>query len=210
MKRLLIITIAALAIIFSSMAKEVYAYNFYPSEAIDLNHNRAYTWSLNFSLGADESITSASFSLLGINNWKIESDFLYVHLLDSVATGVKPYNDSTNGDFFSGQGIHLFTFEDQNQESHINSSGKIKWENPAEDFTYNFSIDDLGFLTSYLNDGFFGVGLDPDCHYSFKQIIFYVETESGGGESGREDIPEPGTLILLGSGLAGLAFFRRR
>ena len=216
MKRSLIILCAALAIISFSTGQDAYAVSYEFSLGpgdLNLNHNRAYTWGLNLSLEVNETITGASFTLQGINNWAIEPDFLYVHLLnlDSVPEDeIKSHNDNTNGDYFNGKGIHLFTYSDENQYPVYRSNGSIKkWENPAEDFTYNFNISNLEFLTSYLGDGIFGFGLDPDCRYYFTEIKFTVWTEMPTGGGSGNEIPEPGTLVLLGSGIIGLAFFRR-
>ncbi len=34
-------------------------------------------------LGSDETITEATFTLSDINNWKIETEYSYIHLLDN-------------------------------------------------------------------------------------------------------------------------------
>lgn len=202
---------------------ENYSFTLLPSQ-IDLNHNKAYTWGIELLLGDDESIAEASFTLDDIDNWEVEPDFLYVHLLDGVPLGIKRYNDNRSGDYFDGQGVLLFTFTDDNEIPIYNSKGKrTGWTNPPEDYMHIFTTGQIASLTSFIGDGFFGFGLDPDCHYSFTKIIFQVTTRitsnPGGGDPGGGDpgegqeppsIPEPSTLLLLGSGLASLAFFRRR
>lgn len=52
-----------------------------------------------------------------------------------------------------------------------------------------------------------GIGTDP-IGSPFTNWIPVLDTTNGGG--GGQDVPEPGTLLLLGSGLIGLAFYGRR
>lgn len=195
-----------------------YTFTLLPHQ-IGLDHNKAYTWGIEFSLGEDESIAEASFTLDDMNNWKVEPDSLYVHLLDSAPVGVGSYRDSQSGDYFNGQGVLLFTFVDDNEIPIYNRKGKrTGWDNPPEDYTHVFTPSQIASLTSFIGDGVFGFGLDPDCHYSFEEIIFQVTTrvtpESGGGDPGEgqepPSVPEPATSLLLGSGLASIAYFRRR
>jgi hypothetical protein len=71
-------------------------------------------------------------------------------------------------------------------------------------YTYTFTQAQLQLFTQYfLNGGNWAFGFDPDCHYWNNGITFTVTT-------GKAPIPEPMTLTLLGTGLAGLYARRRR
>lgn len=139
------------------------------------------------TLPADETVTGATLFFDDIRDYTTEENYLYVHLLDSATSGVTTYGDSHPWlfeDDLSGQGILLNT-----------------WSLPAtpQDIYYSFTADELSDLMTYLTDGNFGLGFDPDCHYWNNGITLTVQT-----------VPEPGMLLLLGSGLVGLAFYRRR
>ena len=165
--------------------------SFLPSPQSDLNdldHYKYYTWGIDWTIPSGDTIVSASLSFDNIRNWKREPNDLWVHLLDSSTTGVAVGTDNpVGGDFFAGLGPLL---------NH--------WQNlpaTAVDITYNFVSGDLTELIGYLGDGNFGLGFDPDCHFLNDGITLTLNTAP---------VPIPGAFLLFGSGLIGLAGYRRK
>lgn len=167
-------------------------YTFTPSDADlgDLDHNYYYTWRISWTPPAGESIFSASLAIDNLNNWQVEPDILYIHLLDTASSGVRSYYDNEGGgDAFNGQGVLLTTFTDDDP-----------YPNPPEDFLYSFSANNIQTLTQYVADGRFAFGFDPDCHYYNCGVSFNIVT----GKT--PDVPEPATALLAAP---VLAFIRR-
>jgi hypothetical protein len=72
-----------------------------------------------------------------------------------------------------------------------------------EDFKVALNVADItNFITDGTADGWIGIGVDADCHYS-GSVKLVVTTK-------QTNVPEPTLLSLLGCGLLGLAFFRRK
>jgi hypothetical protein len=193
MRYVLCMSLLACMILGSSPADLQAASKFYPFQPTptnlwDLDHTKYYTWGINWSVPAGETIIGASLFIDNINDWVVESgDILYIHLLDNPAVGVTVGTDNQGGgDAFSGQGILLTTYTDDDS-----------FPNPAEDWTYNFTTPgQVNTLKSYVANGVLGLGLDPDCHYYNDGITLTIETA-----------PEPVTAMLA---VPALALLRRR
>lgn len=166
-----------------------------PADLNDLDHYKYYTWGINFNLQPNQTIVSANLFIDNINNWQVEDfDKLFIHLLDTSDLGVLDYQDDQGGgDNFTSlfsPNILLDTYTDLQDTP-----------GPTEDYSYNFTPAQLAVLNSYVQNGNFGLGFDPDCHYWNDGVQFTIETSS---------IPEPASLFLLTSGLLGGLKFRRK
>jgi len=158
-----------------------------PNNLGDLDHYYYYEWGINWNIPAGEKIVGAFLRFNDIRNWDNNPNDLYVHLLDSSFQGIKiTWDNQGGGDSFAGQGILL------NHWQNLSST--------AQDITYNLDSAEIAVLTSYLSDGKFGLGFDPDCHFYNNGIKLKIVTTP---------VPEPGIMLLLVVGLAGVVGLKK-
>ncbi len=192
MKRLfLILFLTVLMFVCSQkdLHAAVYTLMPHPKDLYDLEHSKAYSWGIRRHLQADEIITHATLRFRHINNWRVEPNKLFVRLFQNCPRGVNVFDDNEPGmkDYFRPRGIRLFTYIDDD----------AAWEH----YTYHFSNFEIGKLNKAIQNGNFGLGFDPDCHYYNRAIKLRFCTKV---------VPEPTTMMLFTTGLLGLIGYKKR
>jgi hypothetical protein len=179
-----------------------------------LEGDDAYAWTIGVS-ATPSTITSASITFNNITLTAANSSgtgVLYVDLLNNITktAGTVGYADGDQaGDLFSNTSKnpkYTNPFLNKGVTSLITTNfAKV---GTTLSWTFNLTAPELAILTTqYLTDGYFAIGLDPDCHYTVGNIIFTYNTSKPSGT------PTPDvatTALLFGVSLLGLEVLRRR
>jgi hypothetical protein len=210
-----VFSLAALFVLCLSSTVKADTLTFTPSpvDLNDLDHHSVYTWRVgNVNLNGQQ-ITGARITISNIANWDANANRLFIHLLDTARNaGVASFIDDPNPDNTSVSIIDDFVdTRFHNQSNWLVANGTAdtfltsrSFTTTPTNFVYNFTSAQVQALMAYIsNGGNFALGFDPDCHFFNNGITFEIFTAPA-------SVPEPATLALLGTGLAGLYARKRR
>ncbi len=190
----------------------------------DLDHHRAYTWQINnVAIPQGQTITGATLTFTSIRNWDTNANRLFVHMLDtarnfSTASGTRSATVSgvTSFQDVDPSQAPVTSISDAFAGSDLASNPLVasgtgntllfdrSFNTTATTYTFTFTSAQLQMLAQFLANGQnLAFGFDSDCHFWNNGITFTITTSPSG-------VPEPMTLTLLGTGLAGLYYRRRR
>jgi hypothetical protein len=162
-----------------------------PTDLGGLDHFSYYSWGMDFTTPANQTITSATLTIHNIYDYiKEDNDNLFITLLNNAPKGVQTLNDNdAPGNAWAGQGLQIADFNDPQGGAPRNF-----------DLVVNLNQSQLAKLNSQAAMGKMGIGFDPDCHYFNSGIDFKITTAA---------VPEPATLATLGLGIFGMIRRRR-
>jgi VPDSG-CTERM motif len=177
-----------------------------------LNGNYAYEYGINLNVPNGQQITGFTLTFSDVTLVQSDRhDDIHVDLLDvnDGNSGRNYYGNYGRGnsiitipdgdnssDYFQGQGISLGT----EHFSHIGQT--LTW-------TYTLTSDELAVLNSYITDGFFYLGIDPDCGYQCNpRSCCSIQCTTGPHCNNVPDVATTAGLLALS--FSGLVLLRRK
>lgn len=181
----------------------------------DLDHYNAYTWSITNNFAAGTTITGATMTFSNISNWDNNPNRLYVNMLDYARNASNNYVDRVQDNTVDPTRASEFNDYFDSSNALANGAEKIdittlaNLTTTASTMTYTFNAAQLAKLNEFFSvtDNTLAFGFDPDCHFWNNGITFSVTTANNNTNA---PVPEPATMMLLGTGLAGIAAKMRR
>jgi hypothetical protein len=101
----------------------------------------------------------------------------------------------------------------------MNAKGSSNvWEGTGVEIDNDFAISNFYDLSSFLgdmqnyikDDGIFGLAFDPHGSFANDGVTLTIETGPASNPGGQTQVPEPSSLLMLGSGLMGLFYLSGR
>lgn len=168
-----------------------------------------------FSLSSAQTVTSISFSLFGFDNLKAPLRFALLDNLTSLSplSAASLTTPPTNAieDFVIPVNLSLAA---GTYFIRLTTDGFFGW--PAADATQFVTtagtVADGIWEQNTLNNNwvFMGSGGNTSVFSSHPGVFSVLGPDNNGGGGGGTDVPEPGTLSILGLGLLGAGLIRRR
>ncbi len=151
-------------------------------------------WNLNVTTGLSYPLLgSSSYPILDLNSVDLSSAGGGVLTITFSDTGFNIDNTDITGFYTSIGGT---------------TSGKVT----AVSYINDALLVDLGSFTDRAFSDSIGTSVDPDGDFSLKSVVTITHKGAGNTSFDMEirPVPEPATMLLLGSGLVGLAGFGRK
>lgn len=153
-----------------------------------------YSWTDN----ANDNAISDAFSGAGTPNWVVGNTTLTDRAFDQV--GKSPASDGPGDEMAWNNATQTYSLGNWTAVK-----DGFSGSNRLYTYTYTFTAAQLTSLNSYIDDGWIALGLDPDCHFFNNGVSLNLTTVPN-----IPSMPEPASVVLLGTGLAYAAYRRYR